>query len=221
MKKNNYKFYDTSSLLKNPKGLFDDCEHWAISSITLEELENIKTSANKSEEIKAKARKLVRKLTEHWTDINVIYYSHEAAEVLDGFLTSIVNNDLRILACAVWYEKNLHPDDVSFVTNDLCLRLFANLFFGQDSIESVNEEIDNYTGYKDIIFTDEELNELYTNGKNLYDLKINEYLIVRDKDGNAVDRLKWTESGFKNLNIHITCNLQKALRWISTPININ
>jgi predicted ribonuclease YlaK len=58
--KNNYKFYDTSSLLKNPKGLFDDCEHWAISSITLEELEDIKSSNHKTEEIKAKARKIVR-----------------------------------------------------------------------------------------------------------------------------------------------------------------
>ena len=197
--KNNYKFYDTSSLLKNPKGLFDDCEHWAISSITLEELEDIKSSNHKTEEIKAKARKIVRQLTQHWEKVNVIYYEDHMETLLgklgEGFLT----NDLCILACAIWYEKELHPDDVSFVTNDLCLRFFANRFFGNDSIESVIEITENYTGYKDITFSDEALSDLYTIGKNIYDLKINEYLIVRDKNGTIVDRLKWTDSGFKNL----------------------
>lgn len=41
---NNYRFYDTCSLLLRAENLFDNNEHFAISSITLEELENIKTS---------------------------------------------------------------------------------------------------------------------------------------------------------------------------------
>ena len=36
------KFYDTCSLLKKVNTLFDEQEEFAISSITLEELENIK-----------------------------------------------------------------------------------------------------------------------------------------------------------------------------------
>ena len=41
------KFYDTSSLLLKADTLFEDNEYFAISSITLEELEHIKASANK------------------------------------------------------------------------------------------------------------------------------------------------------------------------------
>ena len=45
-------FYDTSSLLLRADDLFEKEENIAISSITFQELESIKTSANKSEEIK-------------------------------------------------------------------------------------------------------------------------------------------------------------------------
>ena len=52
-----YNFYDTSSLLLRSNNLFDDeNEKIIISSVTLNELENIKTARNKSEEIKYKAR---------------------------------------------------------------------------------------------------------------------------------------------------------------------
>ena len=50
------KFYDTSSLLLNLDNLFEDEAQIYISSITLEELEHIKTSANKDADIKYSAR---------------------------------------------------------------------------------------------------------------------------------------------------------------------
>jgi len=51
------KFYDTSSLLLKAGTLFDENEEkFAISSITLKELEEIKTSFNKDANIKYTAR---------------------------------------------------------------------------------------------------------------------------------------------------------------------
>ena len=53
MKMNN--FYDTCSLLT--KGVkIDPDEHILISSISIDELENIKTSANKDADVKYNAR---------------------------------------------------------------------------------------------------------------------------------------------------------------------
>ena len=52
------KFYDTSSLLLKADTLFENNEKFAISSITLEELEHIKTAANKDADIKYAARKI-------------------------------------------------------------------------------------------------------------------------------------------------------------------
>ena len=57
------RFYDTCSLLKRVDRLFDeDNEKFIISSVTLNELENIKTSANKDVDTKFAARKLLHLL---------------------------------------------------------------------------------------------------------------------------------------------------------------
>ena len=57
-------FYDTCSLLSCQHQAFQG-EKFYISSITLKELENIKTSNNKDPEIKFKARKLIHLLNEN------------------------------------------------------------------------------------------------------------------------------------------------------------
>jgi rRNA-processing protein FCF1 len=44
MKKTMIKFYDTSSLILDSENLFNDNEKFIISSITLDELENLKSS---------------------------------------------------------------------------------------------------------------------------------------------------------------------------------
>lgn len=60
-----------------------------------------------------------------------------------------INNDMKILACAIDYDTNVHPDETIFITNDLALQSIANLFFGNDSIKAINEEDpDKYLGYK-------------------------------------------------------------------------
>ena len=60
-----YKFYDTCSLLLKVDNLWEEDSKMVISSITLEELEHIKTSANKDPDIKFAARKLIYELDRH------------------------------------------------------------------------------------------------------------------------------------------------------------
>ena len=59
-----FKFYDTCSLLLKANEMWDE-NHLVISSITLEELENIKTAANKDPDVKFAARKVVQELEDH------------------------------------------------------------------------------------------------------------------------------------------------------------
>ena len=57
-----YKFYDTCSLLLAVDTFLQEKEYTpVISSITLKELENIKTSANKDADVKHSARKVLHK----------------------------------------------------------------------------------------------------------------------------------------------------------------
>ena len=57
-----YKFFDTSALLELTSNVDKPIY---ISSITLKELENIKISNNKSEEVKYKARRIIKQIDEH------------------------------------------------------------------------------------------------------------------------------------------------------------
>ena len=93
------KFYDTSSLLLKADTLFQDNERFTISSITLEELENIKTSSNKDAEVKFNARKVLRALDENIGNYDVILYKDAYLDELDayGFSTT---NDMKILVSA-------------------------------------------------------------------------------------------------------------------------
>ena len=136
-----YKFYDTCSLLLKANSLFDDENvKVIISSITLQELEDIKTANNKDAEVKYSARKILNILNEHPGAYEISIYKDSMLEPIVSKGFDHVNNDLRILACAFNYDYYIHPDERVFVTNDLALKAIANCFFGEDSIESVNEE---------------------------------------------------------------------------------
>lgn len=57
-----------------------------------------------------------------------------------------------------------------------------------------------YKGYLEVQQDDGKYAELYNNiNCNIYDCLINQYLIVKDNDGNIVDRLKWTGNKYEHL----------------------
>jgi predicted ribonuclease YlaK len=196
---NKYKFYDTSSLLL----LSDEelSEFFIISSITLDELENIKTSYSKDYEIKYKARRIIKKLFESNNYYVVIYYPTMINQIAEKGLE--INNDMKILASAIAWERTQAPDNMTFFTNDLSLYNIANLFFGDDSIDYIKpKEEDNYTGYKEVRMNENEMTAFYMEpNDNCFNLLQNEYLIIKEADsGNIVDRLCWTGTEYRHLN---------------------
>ena len=193
-----YKFYDTSSLLINIKQL--ENQKIVISSITLTELENIKSSFNKDPQIKAAARQALRFFENNPKDYEVWIYMVDMLDPITKMGLPI-NEDTKILATAIDYEKRQHPDDVTFVTNDLALKHMANLFFGRDSIESVSEEYEEYNGYQEIIMSNEEMSFFYSHlDENIYNLKINEYLIIRNEEKEIIDTFCWTGDKYRKIS---------------------
>lgn len=190
------KFYDTSSLLLKATSLHE--EPFVISSITLQELESIKSSGRKDLETKHNARLVLNYLDTH-DNYTIHIFTNSMLQPIEEMDLEI-SNDMKILATAIDYDKFVQPDETIFVSNDIALKNIANLYFGADSIQSVcEEEIDPYCGYKDVIMSDEQLNEFYTNQQNTYDLKVNEYLIIRNQEGEVVDRFCWTGEEFDRL----------------------
>lgn len=159
---NEYLFYDTSSLLLDSKNLFKNKTHFIISSITLRELENIKTSYSKDAEVKMAARALLNQLVSHVGEFTVWQYNESMiAPIIEKELE--ITPDTKILSCAINYDNIVHPDEVVFVTADLGQYLIANLFFGQDSIRLLQEKEDDYKGYEEVEMTNAAMAEFYQN----------------------------------------------------------
>lgn len=78
--------------------------------------------------------------------------------------------------------------------------MLSKLFFSENIIDSVEEEIDEYKGY--IIKQDENIEYFYSNYLHspVYpEILINEYLILKNNEGDIIDRLVWTGDGYRNI----------------------
>ena len=193
-----YKCYDTCSLLEQAGHLFNSDEFTlVISSITLEELESIKTSGNKDPDVKYAARKVLTDMDEHYGAFEIVLYNDSFGDMMmrDGISLS---NDAKIIACARHFAAKHPQDEVIFVTNDLICRHIASMYF---ITEKVIEEDYDYDGYKEVYLDEDGLIEFYSNqDKNLYDLFINQYLLVYDANsGDCIERLVWTGDGYRRL----------------------
>lgn len=129
-------------------------------------------------------------LSRHLPEIEIVIFTQDmllpfSAKDLE------ITNDIKILASAFYFDK-LHPDEVSFVTNDIALQNIANLFFGADSIEQIEEPDEDYKGFADVTLNDSELSYFYSHlDVNHFNLYINEYLIIRNESGEIVDWSCW------------------------------
>lgn len=198
MKKMN-NFYDTSSLLLKTDSLFQEEEHIFISSITLKELERIKTAANKDFDIKYQARKLLHIINENIDKISfIVFQEYMLGPIIQKDLE--ISDDIKILACAYSVKNQLD----GFYTNDLSLYTIAQLFFPRNQLFQVETTEDDYTGYKNIIMSEDEMNEFYSNlnngsYNNKLNLLTNEYLNILDDNGNIVDTYRWNGNLFTKL----------------------
>ena len=191
-------FYDTCSLLLRADNLFEVDEQIAISSITLEELENIKTSTKKDADTKYQARKLLHTITEHWGELDIHIFTEDMLAPIEQKQLTITN-DMKILATALDYDKR--NGQVLFITNDVSLHAIAELFLDEEQIASVAEEDDDYTGYIAVQLNDQEMEEFYSFPENNhFGAYINEYIIVYNQQGQIVDRKMWTGDGYRNIN---------------------
>ena len=183
-------FFDTSSLIELAYEL-DKIEcPFVISSITLKELENIKTSYNKSLDTKLAARAVIRFLESNPECYEVAIYTPDTRHASD---------DERILATAQQY-CHLHPSvQVNFITNDLCLKAIARVEWRAGDVKSTQHTPDTYRGFKNVVLSDEEMADFYSNGQNQYDLLTNEYINIYNQNNELVDTQVWNGQEFQHL----------------------
>lgn len=193
-------FLDTCALLNLQENVFS--EHFIISQKTLEEIENIKTSASKDPEVKYKARKIARLLDEYTGKYSVIKTDAAVMKVLTNMKLQETPDNIILSAAKRWSE--ITNQKILLVSDDINVKFMAREVFkfevrGSEQLNIITDA-EEYTGFKEVTFSDAEMSYFYTNlNDNKYGCINNEYLIIKKSDGEIVDTLKWNGDTFKKV----------------------
>ena len=183
------KFYDTNCLIDAADTIFNSNEIFYISSISLAELERIKRAATKDEDTKYAARHALHLLNDNPNKYKVVNYITLYDKVISEYYLPS-SADSQIIASAL-VTQSASPDLI-FVTKDLSCKILA------ESVGLTTEceigKVDNYKGYIELEFNDNELNDFYIEilpkNENLFNLLENEYLLIK-YNGQIEDKYKW------------------------------
>ena len=187
------RLFDTNAILAD----CTDISNILISSKTLDELENIKSSSHKDNDIKYKARVAVRAIREQKPEIVVVdKIDYDRIESLGLEVT----NDNLIIASADRYSRLNPEEDVVFCTNDILCGLIAEKYFGL-KVEEVSQKKNNiYKGYKVVHGNSNTINE-YMNSIDFSDWSVNEYLIIENTDDGTSKEMRFDGEKFVNLKL--------------------
>lgn len=190
-------FYDTNAILELQDKIFEN--PFFISSVTLQELEEIKVSSKKDAEVKYKARKALHLLDENTDKYEVVVYT----TAIENYICEKqveVTPDTKIIACCAFTEGLLtESNNFVFVTNDIACKMIASKIFRLD-VESVDEKENIYKGYKVIKGSSEQINNIMEN-MDLSDWNINEYLIIQNTDDNSEKEMRFDGEKFVMLKL--------------------
>ena len=191
------KFYDTNALLKLQGDAFVDVFMCSIKSF--EELEHIKTSRNKDEGTRYKARKITHLLDENSDKYEaiVVDYNQYVDDIINVFGLNPEDPD-NIIIYTAWC-KSKEINDLIFVTNDICCKNIARNVFGL-KVESANKKEEIYKGYKIINGNTDKINYVMEN-MDFSDWHVNEYLIIQNTDDNSEKEMRFDGENFVALKL--------------------
>lgn len=183
-------FVDTNVLLSENFN-FEDCEKVFIAITSIEELDGIKKDAI----IGYKARQAIRNIeSADNVEIKLDYTYSGTSKFLEH------KNDNIILGMA--YEiYTLNPecifftDDYNLLIKSKALNLPCSLF------ENKQCNFEKYAGWKVISMDEIELANWYESEikANKWNLNLNEYMLISNKENKIIDSWIWTKKGFRHI----------------------
>lgn len=184
--------YDTSSVLSLQSKILE--EEFVISQITLQEIEDIKTSKSKDGDIKYKARQVSKLLVNNEDRYEVVKFDTNLVSYLESKNLPATHDN--IIVASAYYYQELTQQPILFVTEDMNMRFISKKVFGLRTKDGNGLRLvdgEEYTGYKELTMGDEEMAYFYSHlDENIYDLTVNQYLVIRNMDQDVVDNRCWT-----------------------------
>lgn len=197
------KFVDTNVLLVLQEEVFKTKDTILISSITLKELENIKTSGTKDSETKWEARNILRLLADNEDKYEIIVYKAHLEDEIKSFGMPLTEDSKIIFSAREAFIQRNCLDTSVFVTQDLACKKIAECVGLKTEYIRQNEDED-YTGYLTVVMSEEELAHFYAvtlpENINEYGLLVNQYLLI-EFDGQIADKYRWNaETGYEEVS---------------------
>lgn len=193
-------FYDTCALLNEQEAAFQASKPFVLSTITFTELEEIKSSKHKDEEIKAKARKLLRLLKENKGMFVISAFCEKNFKKMQRKVKDIFanTNDSKIISCAWAYEK-IASEPIIFKTDDTAcsfLAAAAGLIVRPSAVK-----VEEYLGYSKVVFfSEDDTADFYNNlDKPVQNGIENHYYLIYVKD-KLIDKYKIKDGKFQQIN---------------------
>ena len=187
-------FLNTCALMNHCRELDEPI---AISSITIQELDNIKENRNKTEQIRFKAREAARWLKSHLDTVKVDVWTQGSFSDLQ-FLGLEDTPDNRIIVSAAWFIKE-NPGVVFWTEDNLCL-IYAVKGLDLPIKTEESSSSGEYTGWIDRELTDEEIAAVYEKPtENTLGLLTNQYAVI--KGSNTQEAVKWDGSSYVRVKI--------------------
>lgn len=189
------KFYDTCSLLNLLDKAFE--EEFMCSYKTLQEIEYIKTSDRKDQDVKYRARKLAHLFDENLDKYTISKVSYE--DIIDTFKKfGLEETPDNIIVATAYLEKQKNTD-LLFYSEDICCKNIARTVFGID-VASTKTKENIYKGYREISGNTDNIND-YMYNIDLSDWNINEYLIIHNTDDGSTKEMRFDGEKFVGLKL--------------------
>ena len=209
------KSYDTNAILLLQEEIFK--EKFLLSSIVLNELENIKTSKTKDEEVRWAARKILRLLADNEDKYEIEPYKSHYDEEIKLLDLPLTDDSKIIISIREGFIRRESLDTGIFVTEDLACKKLAEC--ANLKTEYIRQEQDEeYTGYLTVSLSEKELAKFYVTilpeNINEYGLLINQYLLI-EFNGEIVDKYRWAETGYEEVSF---CTIESMMFGKINPI---
>ncbi len=199
--KMSFVFLDTSALINKAYVGIENCY---TSSTVLAELEEIKKSKNREENLKAAARQVIhdivikKNINMFMAEPKKVHHFIKKHELFDEI------NDHKILAEAYVLAEELGTFG-TFITSDGALFALAKAMTKRSGdlnavyFELKEEQKEEYLGWRATSPTDLEMISLYSHPEtNILNAKINEYIKIID-DGKIKDVVRWNGESYTQL----------------------
>lgn len=186
-------FSDTNVLMSYSNDLFKSFDKVYICGVVLQELDKHKMSSDENR--KFQAREATRNIEKNEDKVEFVF--KEGTYSLPTYLDKD-SNDNKIINVLI--DLLVLDKDIIALSNDLNFRQKCKLLNVPCEKFEGNSYDNSYTGYKEVVMDDYSLATFYECQVNKWGLLNNEYLVIKNENDEIIDKLKWTEKGFKNIS---------------------